>query len=58
MKTLAVSTTLMGALLILSGGRPSGLVGPVSAHPVSGHGDAAVATAAGDQALVEEYCES
>ena len=53
MKMLAVSTTLMGALLMVSGTLQSGIEAPVEMRV---EGPMRTASAADDQALVEEYC--
>ncbi|MDG2281851.1 MAG: DUF1587 domain-containing protein, partial [Longimicrobiales bacterium] len=50
---LAVSTTLMGALLMVSGTLQSGIEAPVEMRV---EGPMRTASAADDQALVEEYC--
>ena len=53
MKTLAVSTTLMGALLMMSGTLQSGIEAPPETRVAT---PKRTASAADDQALVEEYC--
>ena len=53
MKMLAVSTTLMGALLMVSGTLQSGIEAPVEMRVEA---PMRTASAADDQALVEEYC--
>ncbi len=53
MKTLAVSTTLMGAMLMVSGTLQSGIEGPPETRVAT---PMRTAPAADDQSLVEEYC--